>query len=141
MTAKKIGTAKKRKPITTRQGLLKALVAWLGHEWDLAVDEVDSLSSTMLGRAPFRMTYFVLHAALTKPVRIFAVVTGRNLLDLIAKIERGELREKIAAEFARVKQTWQQPGEPDLIDDEDESAERRGIGVKRLALPHHAEVI
>ena len=138
----RIGTAKKRKPITTRQGLLKALVAWLGSEWELSVDEVDSLSSTMLGRAPFRMTYFVLHAALTKPVRIFAAVTGRNLLDLIAKVERGELREKIVAEFARVKQTWRQPGEPELLDEEDdESPERRGIGVKQLALTYQPEVI
>jgi hypothetical protein len=135
----RIGTAKKRKPITTRQGLLKALVAWLGGDWDIAINEIDSLSSTVLGRRPYRMVYFTIHAHLTDPVNIFASVSARSLVDLIGKVGRGELRDAIAAEFARCKKPWAKAEQPELLDDEDDDELAEGprrIEGKQLALTY-----
>lgn len=140
----KIGTAK-RKPIKTRPELVRYLAGVLHQDWDISVDEVDSLSSMILSRTPYRMTYVSIHCHLsrskTTPFDLFVVLTAKTLLELIRRVERGELWDRIREEFEGKQMRWQQPAEPELLDEDDEAQPLRGIGNKQLALTYQPEVV
>lgn len=138
----RIGTATKRKAITTRPELARYIASVLSRDWSIDVREVESSRIVKGAVVPRSETYFVVSVECTvRGELLYELVGAPTLAQLVKRILAGDLWEKIRAEFLKRQVAWQKPEDPELLDEEAPAQPLRGIGNKQLALTYQPDVV